>query len=75
MLEREWDNIKLGSPVVVTAADYLYTGWLVSVFVKRSGAVRAVVEDVNGRLFVHNAKQLGIPEEFLSTLVPPARLH
>lgn len=45
-------------PVRVTANDYSYDGWLVSVFPKRSRQLRCVVEDANGRLFVHNAAQL-----------------
>lgn len=44
--------------VRVAAGDYTYTGWLVSSFTKRSGKVRVVVEDVNGRLFIHNPAQL-----------------
>lgn len=46
-------------PVRVTASDYAYDGWLVAVFQKRRGGCRAVVEDENGRLFIHNAGQLG----------------
>ncbi len=49
----------LDLPLVrVTAGDYAYTGWIVGVSVKRSGAVRATVEDIHGRLFIHNAGQL-----------------
>lgn len=44
--------------VCVTANDYSYEGWLVSAFAKRSGAWRCVVEDANGRLFVHNSTHL-----------------
>jgi len=51
-----FDNI--GKRVRVKANDYSYTGWLVSVFQKRSKAVRCVVEDRNGRLFIHNPDQL-----------------
>jgi hypothetical protein len=48
--------------VHVTANDYSYDGWLVSIFRKRRGHVRYVVEDEHGRLFFHNAKQLGVEE-------------
>jgi hypothetical protein len=49
-------------PVTVTGNDYHYSGYLVSVFRKRRGDVRYIVEDDNGRLFIHNAKQLGVSE-------------
>lgn len=45
-------------PVRVTANDYAYDGWLVSLFQKRSGQWRGIVEDADGRLFIHNAGQL-----------------
>lgn len=51
-------------PVWVTAGDYAYQGWLVSLVLKRikpgqtERALRAVVEDEHGRLFIHNARQL-----------------
>ena len=45
--------------VEVAGGDYRYWGWVVSVFSKRrKGQVRCVVEDSNGRLFIHNAGQL-----------------
>lgn len=44
--------------VKVTANDYSYYGWVNGLVRKRSGAVRAVVEDDNGRLFIHNVNQL-----------------
>jgi len=75
MLKPNWDSIKLGAAVIVTAADYVYSGWLVAVFAKRRGGIRVVVEDDNGRLFVHNAKQLGVPDDVLSALIPPVRLN
>jgi hypothetical protein len=54
---------KKDTKVRVTANDYSYDGWLVSIFRKRrSGLVRYIVEDDNGRLFIHNAKQLGVEE-------------
>lgn len=58
-------SIKLAAmflPVHITANDYEYDGYLAAVFRKRSGAVRYIVEDDKGRLFVHNAKQLGVEE-------------
>lgn len=49
--------------VHVTASDYEYDGWLTSAFTKkRGGGIRYVVEDENGRLFIHNAKQIGKPD-------------
>ena len=45
-------------PVTVTGGDYVYGGYLVAVFSKRKGGVRVVVEDGNGRLFIHNPGQL-----------------
>lgn len=44
--------------VLVKASDYSYEGWLVAVFNKRRHQLRCVVEDDNGRLFIHNAGQL-----------------
>lgn len=45
-------------PVRVVASDYRYDGWLVTAFAKRSGKLRCVVEDIHGRLFIHNSSQL-----------------
>jgi hypothetical protein len=51
----EW----LGLPVEVRGGDYTYTGILVSVFKKRRhDFVRMVVEDDQGRLFIHNPSQV-----------------
>jgi len=52
------DNSDDPPQVNVRATDYSYDGWLMSVFTKRSGAMRCVVEDEYGRLFVHNANQI-----------------
>lgn len=41
--------------VTVKGGDYSYEGNVVSTFQKRSLALRCVVEDDNGRLFIHNA--------------------
>ncbi len=48
-----------GDRVRVQANDYTYEGWIVSIFAKRSGQVRCVVEDEHGRLFIHNSRQVG----------------
>ena len=45
--------------LTVIATDYSYEGWLVGVVIKRSCAIRCVVENDNGRLFIHNEKQIG----------------
>jgi len=47
-------------PVLVTGGDYAYRGWIVGAAVKRSGLIRAMVEDKHGRLFVHNAGQIAV---------------
>ena len=44
--------------VKIKANDYSYEGWVVCTFAKRSGAIRLVVEDENGRLFIHNPSQV-----------------
>jgi hypothetical protein len=48
--------------VRVQGSDYAYAGELVGMAIKKSGAIRYIVEDHNGRLFVHNGKQLGLEE-------------
>jgi len=49
--------------LMVTGGDYTYHGYLTTVFRKRRGEhIRAVVEDENGRLFIHNSKQLGLSD-------------
>ena len=45
-------------PVRVQGGDYAYLGWQVACFAKRSGQVRVVVEDENGRLFIHRPEQV-----------------
>ena len=47
-------------PVTVAGGDYKYSGWVVGVAIKRNGVMRAVVEDDNGRLFIHRAEQLSL---------------
>lgn len=49
--------------VLVKAKDYSYEGWLVANFHKRSGEQRCVVEDENGRLFIHNLNQMSERED------------
>src|SRR4051812_7092001 len=49
---------RVSSPVRVTESDYGYDGWLVATFSKRSREVRCVVEDVNGRLYIHSPKHI-----------------
>jgi hypothetical protein len=48
--------------VCVKAKDYSYYGEVVGMVVKRSGLIRYVVEDENGRLFIHGHEHLGLPE-------------
>jgi len=48
----------IGDHVVKPSGDYTFEGWVVSVFEKRSGTVRYVVEDSRGLLFIFNARQL-----------------
>lgn len=49
-------------PIKVSASDYNYDGRLAGIAVKRSGAVRYIVEDQNRRLFIHNHFQIGVEE-------------
>lgn len=51
--------------LTVKGGDYTYEGYIDTVFKKRGGAVRCVVEDDKGRLFIHNAAQLGMSDEEL----------
>lgn len=48
----------MGDRVVKDAGDYVFEGVIISVFHKRSGAVRFVVEDDRGLCFIFNAAQL-----------------
>jgi len=52
-----------GRRVTVHGSDYSYEGWIDAVFRKRSGEVRCVVEDINGRLFIHNAGNIEVPDD------------
>jgi hypothetical protein len=60
MTDEEMRNLHSFAMVLVTAKDYTYDGWLVSVFEKTSGQWRCVVEDDCGRLFIHNVSQLSV---------------
>jgi len=49
----------VGNAVKVFGEDYEYVGALTAVFTKRrGGGVRVVVEDDNGRLFIHKPENL-----------------
>lgn len=55
--------------VHVTGGDYSYFGYLTAVFRKRRGGlIRCVVEDENGRLFIHNSKQVNHSDDELIEL-------
>jgi hypothetical protein len=49
---------EVGQEVIKDSGDYTYRGVIVSIFTKRSGAVRLVVENADGMLFIFNEKQL-----------------
>lgn len=48
----------IGDPVEKTGGDYSYRGGVVGVIRKRSGALRYVVENSDGMLFIFNESQL-----------------
>jgi putative ribosome biogenesis GTPase RsgA len=48
----------VGDRVEKTGGDYTFRGYVVAVFVKRSGAVRLVVENADGLLFIFSEAQL-----------------
>ena len=52
----------LGDKVKKTSGDYKFYGKIVSVFYKKSGARRIVVENEDGMLFIFNEKQLELDE-------------
>lgn len=58
----------VGKFVVKDSGDYLFAGEIRSVFTKKSGAVRYVVEDVRGVCMIMNARQIGFAEEALDQL-------
>jgi len=49
-------------PISVKSSDYNYDGRLAGLAIKKSGAVRYIVEDENRRLFIHNHLQIGCAE-------------
>jgi len=63
MTDQELWSLSSCTPILVVAKDYSYTGYIVTVFKKIGGAQRCVVEDDNGRLFIHNASQLSLIED------------
>lgn len=52
------EQLVKGMRVVKAGGDYRIEGDVVAVFAKRSGAIRAVVEDDRGLLLILNAGQL-----------------
>ncbi len=56
---------KVGDKVRKTSGDYKFSGTVVSVFFKKSGAVRYVVENDDGLLFIFNGSQLDFEPEII----------
>ncbi len=52
----------VGQRVYKDSGDYTYNGVVVSIFQKRSGVVRLVVENDDGMLFIFNENQLKLVE-------------
>lgn len=50
--------LKAGDEVRKCDGDYQFHGWVLSVFVKRSGAVRCAVENHEGLVHIFNQRQL-----------------
>lgn len=50
--------LNVGDRVVKTVGDYTFSGYVVSVFTKRSGIVRVVVENDEGILHIFSENQL-----------------
>jgi hypothetical protein len=50
--------------VTVMGRDYIYNGWIVTVFRKRRQRAgwRCVIEDKHGRLFIHSAHQVAVAD-------------
>lgn len=55
-------QFNIGDYVEKVGGDYQFVGYVVSVFTKRSGAVRLVVEDDRGVLHVYSEKNLRLVE-------------
>lgn len=51
--------------LTVKGRDYEYEGYLAGIATKRSGAIRYIVEDDHGRLFIHSAEQIGKHEGWM----------
>lgn len=51
-----------GDDVIKAGGDYRFEGVVVATFAKRSGAVRYVVEDDRGLLFIFNGGQLELKQ-------------
>lgn len=56
-------QIQVGDLVQKVGGDYVFRGWVISVFTKRSGAVRIVVENVDGVAHIFGPSQLVAWEE------------
>jgi hypothetical protein len=54
-------DFDVGTFVVKSKGDYIFSGHVVTVFRKRSGAVRYVVENADGVLHIFNHSQLYKP--------------
>jgi hypothetical protein len=50
----------IGYPVSKRGGDYSFTGEIIAVVIKKSGAVRYVVEDDRGLLLIMNGRQCGL---------------
>lgn len=55
--------MKIGDQVEKLGGDYVFIGEVVSVFKKKSGVVRVVVEDDRGVLHVYSEKNLKPKEQ------------
>lgn len=60
MERRSTQGVSLGDKVKKTGGDYFYSGVIVGVIHKQRGAIRYVVEDDRGMLFIFRAEQLEV---------------
>lgn len=51
-------RIEIGDRVAKTSGDYTFEGHVVTIFIKRSGVVRIVVEDDRGVLFIFDPDKI-----------------
>lgn len=58
MVDDGFGELTIGAHVEKVGGDYTFAGWIVSVFHKRSGVIRYVVEDDRGVLHVYSRKNL-----------------